>query len=249
MPTAKPETARKYSLHRHPNDGSPKDWAFRVEGGDLLTRWGGTDVRLTHAKRRALKYANEGNDLAQQKLGKGYRPVGEVWIDEEGFLIEASRVPQSVRPGPAQESALYWRMVYPATLDAPSSLGILNAMRRYADALSPWTAVSGLCQGSIQIGDWQVPAQGQAGRLERRHGVWPFLWMMALKRLAPHGLRVTLATDDSAEIGGDLKQVGDALGFFGTDLESVRPAAEALGLLERRIDFSEIDTDVPDFSF
>lgn len=249
MPVAKPETAQRYQLYRHPNDGSPKDWALRVEGDQLETRWGSTDVRLTHAKRRALRYANEGNDLAQQKQGKGYRRVGEVWIDAEGFLIRESQVPPSVRTGPAQEPALYWRMAYPATLDAGARLGLLEVMRRFADALSPWTAVSGLNQGSIQIGDWRAPAQGQAGKLERRHGVWPFLWMMALKRLAPHGLRVTLATDDSVASGGDLKQADDALGFFGTDLESVRPAAEALGLLERRIDFSEIDTDAPDFSF
>jgi hypothetical protein len=58
-----------------------------------------------------------------------------------------------------------------------------------------------------------------------------------------------LSHEDGVEISNKLKLESKALSFFDTDLETVRPVAEALGLLEKRLDLSAVATSQDDFYF
>ena len=47
-----------------------------------------------------------------------------------------------------------------------------------------------------------------------------------------------MATEDSREISSDLKAEPAILAFFDTDLEHIRPVAEALGLLKPKLNLA-----------
>jgi hypothetical protein len=59
-----------------------------------------------------------------------------------------------------------------------------------------------------------------------------------MKATAPAGVSLTLAMEDGREIGTDLRVEAPVLAWFGTDLDRVRPWAEALGLLQPRLNLA-----------
>ncbi len=88
-----------------------------------------------------------------------------------------------------------------------------------------------------------------SGQLRQENGVAPLLFLMAIKRVAPAWARLSLSSEDGVEITEQIRNESSILEFFGESLESVRQAAEDLGLVEKRLDLSLIETDLPDFSF
>ena len=70
-----------------------------------------------------------------------------------------------------------------------------------------------------------------------------------MKKSAPNTISVSLSHEDSVEITDQLKSESLALSFFDTDLEAVRPLAQELKLLDKRIDLSTVDSEVEDFYF
>ena len=78
---------------------------------------------------------------------------------------------------------------------------------------------------------------GLSGQVRKRHGIVPLLFLMALRDAKLQGVSVGLAGDDGIELF-DLKSEDFVFDLFGTSLNAVRPLAEALGLIQPRIDLS-----------
>jgi hypothetical protein len=85
--------------------------------------------------------------------------------------------------------------------------------------------------------------------LLKENGVNALLLLLAMKKSAPNTIGVSLSHEDSVEITDQLKSESLALSFFDTDLEAVRPLAQELKLLDKRIDLSTVDSEVEDFYF
>ncbi len=138
-----------------------------------------------------------------------------------------------------QEPAAYWRIHLVDTQAAWSDLEhVVEQLREKIRSLDPDF------DGEIWDG-WPIPKPGlnRSGsvKTDEPAGIRPVLYLMALQKrtraLAP-GVRVSLATEDGIEIGYDLRSETAVLTSFGTDLESVRPLAETLGLLQPKINLA-----------
>jgi hypothetical protein len=85
-----------------------------------------------------------------------------------------------------------------------------------------------------------------SGQIRQGHGVIPLLFLMALRQSELDDVQIGIAGEEALEIG-DLKAEPELLAWFGTDLESVRPLAEALELVQPRINLTTLAGD--DFYF
>jgi hypothetical protein len=238
-------TAYDLYRYRHP-DGTGKDWAIRtVSGGEIETRWGKTGTPLVNSKVRKAVAA----DLIRRKTGKGYTHVGQVEITTNGLVQPKDDAPND---SPAVMEQIYWRIQVQAVE--------LDVLAQWAANLSANIAqlvqLIGLdfADGPSRfhpgiIAGWAVPTCGdsRAGKILKEHGVVPLLVLMRMKATAPDGVRVSLATEDSIEIGVDPRKETKVLAFYGTDIESVRPLAEALELLQARINLAEAIQSGEDF--
>lgn len=242
----------RFELYRytHP-DGSAKDWAVRRnDDGSLTTRWGPTGPVLPQAStRRGDKLR-----LVRSKEHKGYMPIGEVEIDTQGRVQPvgpAGGTGLAATPPEPGEEALYWRLHLAPGLN-PADLLVWS--RRTATAVDRLVSAAGLARtpqaqfepGTVQ--GWSLPATDTAGagQVRREQGPIPLLVLLAMKTLAPAGATLSLATEDGLEVGSDLRAEARLLAWFGTDLDTVRPMAEALGLLQPRLNLAEAiqsDTD------
>lgn len=88
-----------------------------------------------------------------------------------------------------------------------------------------------------------------AGKLFKEDGIASLLLFMAMMNVAPSQIAINLSHEDGVEISNQIKLESKALSFFDTDLETVRPVAEALGLLEKRLDLSAVASSQQDFYF
>jgi predicted DNA-binding WGR domain protein len=240
---------KQFGLYRHLNaDGSSKDWAIRVDGDTFTTRWGKTGHRLPQSKtKRTAKSDPVCSGLIRSKEAKGYRFVGNVLIDGDGNVRFPSRPPATVaEPETGVEEAIYWRIRIGRTLDGEAVAAFRRAAHAKLLCVEPFAPPRN--DGGPFIDGWPVHGNSQAGQLNPGHGVMPLLYLMALKRSAPPGMAVSIASEDEVEISDNPKLEARALKFFGADLESVREAAEALELMQKRIDFSKLEIDLPDFS-
>jgi hypothetical protein len=77
----------------------------------------------------------------------------------------------------------------------------------------------------------------------------PWLLLMALKHKGFAGIDIGTATEHSRELSTELKDEPEVLAFFGTDLDSVRPAAERLGLLKPKLNLALAMADQDDSWF
>ena len=72
---------------------------------------------------------------------------------------------------------------------------------------------------------------------------------MALKFRDFAGVEIGIATENGRELSADLKAEPEVLAFFGTDLDSIRPVAERLGLLQPRLNLASALSDTDDCWF
>lgn len=235
----------EYDLYRftHP-DGSSKDWAIRrIADGRITTRWGRTGPTLPQVgTRHQDKIA-----LENAKRRKGYVYVGQVLIDDRGTIQSLSKDAQDERAPSqpaARKEALYWRIKIGASATRGQLLewgkAVTGAVNRLGTAFGLDRSERADFEPGV-IAHWRIPGTGAsgAGQIGLDQGVVPLLVMIAMKKLAPDDAGVSLATEDGIEIGTDLRKETRVLEGFGTDLESVRPMAEALGLLPPRIHLAE----------
>ncbi|QXP89642.1 hypothetical protein [Methylococcus capsulatus] len=91
------------------------------------------------------------------------------------------------------------------------------------------------------IAGWVIPTTGAevAGALQPEQGPIPLLMLMAMRKLAPDGVVVSIVNDDGIEIGLDPSKEPHLLRRFGASDEMARRMAEVLGITPRRIDIAE----------
>ena len=242
-----------WSLYRYRNrDGSSKDWAVRTNpDGSITTRWGKTADRLPGVSTRS---GVRQFDIERAKQAKGYVYVAEVEIDSEGKVFLAGQVrPEHSVPSLPAIGALYWHIECRADPDTGLALGI--EVRRLLDimqALSEYGAnPEQTWPGWQQLLDLSLNAEPfvQSGQIKQAHGVLPWLLLMALKHQALEGVEIGIATENSRELSADIKAEPEVLAWFGTDLDSVRPVAEMLGLLNPRLNLASALSDTDDCWF
>ena len=222
----------------HP-DGSSKDWAIRRDGdGSITTRWGPTGPTLPQiSTRRQDKIA-----LENAKRRKGYAYVGQVTIAPDGRIRSVKDGKGEILPDEAVivEEAVYWRIHLVDTQAAWSELEqVIERLREKIRGTDP--AFDGETWGGWPLPKPNLDRSGIV-KPDEQAGIQPVLYLMALQKLTeglPPGVRVSLATEDGIEIGHDLRRETSVLTLFGTDLDGVRPLAEALGLLQPRINLAE----------
>jgi len=243
---------KPYELYRYFNsDGSSKDWAIRRNSdGSFTRRWGKTDTKLSE-KTQKSKNPNEIHDLILSKTSKGYVFVGERYINDNGNITidspPAVSKPTGVDPNPTQEEpAIYWRIkISQMSVDDTKKF---DAFKMHAISLSQFFGENSFVLNFIQ--KLENDGRGNlAGKLLEDHGVEALLFFMTLKKNAPTNITVSLSHEDGVEISDQLKMESNALLFFDTDMETVRPIAEEIGLLVKRIDLSEVVSVVEDFYF
>jgi hypothetical protein len=234
-----------FTLYRytHP-DGSSKDWAVRRnDDGTLTTRWGPTGPVLPQTSTRRGDLIR----LEREKERKGYQWVGPVEIDDDGRVRPMGSDPRAgtAPPSPAEppDEAVYWRLNRTVSAAPADLLAWSRAVAAMVDRLAEMagcerTPGSDFAPGGLQ--GWTLPATGDsgAGQLRPDQGPLPLLVLLAMKATAPAGVSLTLATEDSREIGTDLRAESAVLAGFGADLETVRPWAEVLGLLPARLNLA-----------
>lgn len=244
---------QEFELYRHDNgDGTSKDWAIRIISSTLyVTRWGKTDTCLAGINEKTAKKHGEAHDLILSKERKGYVRIGSVMIDDNGNVHPKGTQPKpaskEVPPLPPKEEAIYWRVSQDRNLLISAMGGFQAKVADLAQAvgkvypISEWGDV-------VKLEPFGLP-NSASGQIKKENGVAPLLFLMAAKRIAPQGFRISISSEDSVEISDRLKQEAGALSFLGATLESIREVAEELGLLEKRLDLTEIETDFADFSF
>ncbi len=252
-----------YRFNHH--DGSSKDWAIRDNrNGTFTTRWGKTGPRLTGEKTRRMTVPDEVLGLKSAKMGKGYAFIGSVFMDSAGNL---QGQPQTKQAGAAQKlpvkpksgnrsEAVYWDVKIDGQLvgQARQALGsqiltIAGQIKSVGSFNLPpnwdgWAKLTGFADEKGPT-DMNAPG-GLSGQVRKRHGIVPLLFLMALRDAKLEGVSVGLAGDDGLELF-DLKSEDFVLDLFGTSLNAVRPLAEALGLIQPKIDLSTMAGD--DFFF
>jgi predicted DNA-binding WGR domain protein len=243
----------EFELYRYTHaDGSSKDWAIRLNGdGSFTTRWGRSGSRLPQDKTKPLRHSDEVHHLKQTKRRKGYEFIGRVQIDHAGNLLPSVQgVTPATSPVRARIKAVYWSI----ELTNPGKPAVRDRLGNRVQVLVGAIKVSGNIEESSQWDGWrqliELTESDQlaelSGQIRREHGVIPLLFLMALRQSALDDVQIGIAGEEAREIG-DLKAEPELLAWFGTDLESVRPLAEVLGLLQPRINLTTLAGD--DFYF
>jgi len=243
----------EFELYRYTHaDGSSKDWAIRLNGdGSFTTRWGKTGSRLPQDKTKALRHPDEVHHLKQAKRRKGYELIGRVEIDGAGNLLTPVQgVTPATPPVRPRIKAVYWNI----ELVNPGKRMVRDQLGNRVQALIGAIKASGNIEESSLWNGWRQlidltegdPLAELSGQIRQGHGVIPLLFLMALRQSALDNVQIGIAGEEAREIG-DLKAEHDLLAWFGTDLEAVRPLAEALGLLQPRINLTTLAGD--DFYF
>ena len=250
-----------WNLYRHRNtDGSSKDWAVTTHAdGSISTRWGKTASRLPSINTRT---GIRQHDIEQQKQAKGYVFVAVVDIDGDGNVVFPGKTSATQSQGfdpnpeplptPPVES-LYWTIDCHAKQSIRVDLGLeVRRLIGVIQALSDGHATPELeWNGWQQFIDATLNAEviELSGQIKSAHGVLPWLFLLALKTKGLKGVDIDIATETARDLSGDLKAEQDVLAFFGTDLDSIREAAEVLGLLKPRLNLAAAMSDTDDCWF
>lgn len=246
-------TALTFELYRFTNpDRSTKDWAVRDNGdGTYTSRWGKTGTKLQ--SKTFDKSMLSMNEHIRSKTNKGYKLIGEVLIDDDGKITSAvSQIskPQGQDHHPTEDPpCLFWRLkIKQSDLSDTQAIG-----QFHVNVLSMGKTITGIFGASTFLENFLHALINDkavsAGKLFKEQGVASLLLFMAMMKLAPSQVSIHLSHDDGVEISNKLKLESKALSFFDTDLETVRPVAEELGLIEKRIDLSIIASSQDDFYF
>lgn len=244
----------EFELYRYTHaDGSSKDWAIRLNGdGRFTTRWGRTGTRLPQDKTKALRHPDEVHHLKQAKRRKGYELIGRVEIDNAGNLLTPIQgVTPATPPVRPRIKAVYWTI----DLINPENRAVRDHLGNRVQALIGQIKAAGNLEKSPQWDGWRqlielterAALAEISGQIRQGHGVIPLLFLMTtLRQSELNDVQIGIAGEEAREIGA-LKAEHELLAWFGTDLESARPMAEALGLMQPRMNLTTLAGD--DFYF
>ena len=218
-----------YELYRCiREDGTSKDWAVRINpDGSITTRWGRTGKKLINIQTRKVDLVA----LKRSKSQKGYEKIGAVEIDALGTIHEGQRDPASQNPN--EIPVIRWQLALGARCNAYEldiwRTGVLKTLKNCG----------------VQLDADRLPDTHQSGAgVILCDDLARLLGLLLLKQRTPIDVRLSLRTANHHEVEPDLQELGCLLEPLGTDLSSIRPLAESLGLLAPRIDLRmAIDSD------
>lgn len=242
--------SQEFQLYRFMNlDGSTKDWAIRNNhDGTYTKRWGKTGTRL-QSKEFLLKHPQALTNDINKKERKGYQFIGNRDIDDEGNLGLSPSAKKAIdlNVHPEDQLYLFWRLRIrqQSTPDTQTIEQFQDKLLSIGKILTDVFGASAFLKDMIIV---IKELASNAGQIAKEQGVSSLLLFMAVMKIAPPHVSIQLSHGDGVEISNKLKLESKALSFFDTDLETVRPVAEALGLLEKRLDLSTI-TSQEDFYF
>jgi hypothetical protein len=210
------------------------------------------------------RYGVKQLDIERQKQAKGYVLVGAVEIDVNGKVVFPSKTsatpsqlpesdanPVSV-PAPPVE-ALYWTIDCHAKQAVRVELGIevrrligviQNVSDGHAKPEQEWNGWQQFIDATLNAESFEL-----SGQIKSAHGVLPWLFLLVVKAKGFKGVDIDIATETARDLSVDLKSEQDVLAFFGTDLDSIRDTAEALGLLKPRLNLATAMSDTDDCWF
>jgi len=243
----------EFELYRYTHaDGSTKDWAIRLNGdGSFTTRWGRTGSRLPQDKTKPLRHPDEVHHLKQAKRRKGYELIGRVQMDNAGNLLTPIQgVTLATPPVRPRIKAVYWTI----ELISPGKRAVRDRLGNRVQALIGLIQTTGDVAESSRWEGWrqliELTESDQlaelSGQIRQGHGVIPLLFLMAMRQSELDDVQIGIAGEEAREIG-DLKAEHELLAWFGTELDAVRPMAEALELVQPRINLTTLAGD--DFYF
>lgn len=245
-----------YDLYRYYHgNGSSKDWAIRDnKDGTITRRYGKTGSRLAEKSSHCYNVFLELHELVQKKCGKGYRYLGQYFIDNDGKLTKDEPQPDHNKPIVLQ-TFIYWRVRYPSSLHNDAEIPIygkyIDAISRLLDVFSKieptstaWITAFLARQASM------LETETIAGQLTKSDGVIPLLFLMALKKLQSETfLNILISADNGTEISDNLKEEPQALAFFDESVDTVRTIAEETGLLLKSLSLTGIQPEIADSYF
>ena len=233
---------------------------FRPVGGKTAARLPSVNTR--HGIRQF--------DIERQKQAKGYVFVAEVTIDSDGkisFPGQNLNQPMDVDTNPLAEiepsrslvGILYRHINCKA--DSDSGVNFAVEVQRLNGVIQALQNSEGVSENTIELNQawdgWQqlltLTQKGESfilsGQIRQAHGVLPWLLLMALKVKDFVGVGIGIATEYSRELSADIKAEPEVLAWFGTDLDSIRPVAERLGLLKPKLNLALAMADQDDSWF
>lgn len=241
-----------FELYRYyHSDGTSKDWAIRYNGdGTFTRRYGKTGSRLAetttpYSGRSAFYHLK----LVREKTDKGYQHLGLFDIDDNGKISAMPHEPPLHEVSPVVlEPRIYWRIKIQNAVLASPELPFLKGKSagfsvRILQEFPDCSWLKNIAEGH---GDF---IQTGAGFLTKENGVGSLLLLMVLRKHAPDGIAITMSHEDGVEISDHVNFETEALSFFDSNLESIRPLAEDLELIVKRIDLSTIKSSYGDYFF
>ena len=211
-----------YELYRCiREDGTSKDWAVRINpDGSITTRWGRTGKKLINIQTRKVNLIA----LKRSKSKKGYIWMGTCEIDGLGQIVPEGRS-NNLPEVRIEKPVFRWQLALGA--------------RCNSDELDAWEegVLQTLKTSGVELDAEQLPDNHQSGAgVIGCDDLARLLGLLLLKQRTPLDVRFTLRMGNHQEVGPDLQDVAQLLEPLGTDLPTIRPLAESLGLLAPRID-------------
>jgi len=194
----------------------------------------------------------------QQQEAQGYRYIGQFGIHPGGcpYRQETNQALLS------DDSALSWELTSPP--GAAQYAGMIQRCFYDAARILEAEGLATLEEHWIQIQDWSLSmttttmeginhlctelGEG-SGLINHTQGLVPVLFLRAATKRFPEVFTLTLAQSDGTLVPFDLSPGSTLLHWANQEQHDIRPLAEALGLLEARINLEAVAPAAPNYYF
>jgi predicted DNA-binding WGR domain protein len=250
-----------YALYRfnHP-DGSAKEWAIALAPQDnaIEVRFGKEGNLVQRHLMKTSDPNSEYQKRISEKTGKGYVLVGQYGIDPSGRPF----VPSDEVKHAQKSDNISWE--FRTRKDVTGQMALVQKALFDLARLLEVYGLAVMESQSVVIGSWKLGFSSEsmppineislttgegAGFVNRDDGPWPLLLLLAFKRQLPTLCSLTVANPDGIEVSDQLKLEKDVLRLLDSDLERVRPIAEALDLMPPKIDLNQVSPGSPNYYF
>ncbi len=252
---------KDFALYRyHYANGTGKDWAISVDtnSNTIEVRFGKAGQLSQLRVIESAKPLREAERRTKEKINKGYRFVGHVCIEPQGHPYETphainkklatNNITWSFRTRNNVEPQIV--LVKKTVFDLANKLEqqSLAVIDEHSVKLAHWSI--GFCATALPGSNRISTVSGEgAGFINSDDGPLPLLLLLALKRRLPSHCTLVIAAPDGIEISDQLRLEKDVLSFLGSELDEVRPVAEALGLIAPKIDLNQSSPESKNYYF
>lgn len=226
-------------LYEYTHENGVKVWGIRLnEDGSYTRFWGKKGSKLQSKGKERLTY-EQAAELVNSKTGKGYVFSKKGIVDESGYFKEMMALPPSI----------HYQISKRGIIESRSELEqvILEAKEAILSFLKSITLRE---RADLNSFTETLLAKGyHAGQITQEMGIYPLMILYKLMATDYLGFQTRLAYEDGEALSMSLKHQTKAFDFYGTSFENIRPLAEALELVQKRIDLSNFESNQPSFYF